>query len=117
MAQDVQAFARDFVTPDLAHWYREGWAMLQTKYQPTWTAPSDWMLVLAMAERKGADLGKIAAVVAQTPPAWPTGSTTSRLPGSDRGEGRCLLEAKAGGEKWRTCGHATERAQPYMGSS
>lgn len=118
MAQDVQAFARDFVTPDLAHWYREGWAMLQTKYQADLDrSRADWMLVLAMAERKGADLGKIAAVVAQNSPGL--ADRKHNVPDylvRTVGKAAAWLEAKAGGEKWEDVRDTLlERAQPYMG--
>lgn len=117
MAQDVQAFARDFVTPDLAHWYREGWAMLQTKYQADLDrSRADWMLVLAMAERKGADLGKIAAVVAQNSPGL--ADRKHNVPDylvRTVGKAAAWLEAKAGGEKWEEVRDTLlERAQPYM---
>lgn len=118
MAQDVQAFARDFVTPDLAHWYREGWAMLQAKYQADLDrSRADWMLVLAMAERKGADLGKIAAVVAQNSPGL--ADRKHNVPDylvRTVGKAAAWLEAKAGGEKWEDVRDTLlERAQPYMG--
>ncbi len=118
MAQDVQAFAKDFVTPDLAHWYREGWAMLQTKYQSDLDrSKADWMLVLAMAERKGADLGKIAAVVAQNSPGL--ADRKHNVPDylvRTVGKAAAWLEAKAAGEKWEDVRDTLlERAQPYMG--
>ncbi len=118
MAQDVQAFARDFVTSDLAHWYREGWAMLQAKYQADLDrSRADWMLVLAMLKRQNADLGTVAAVVAQNSP----GLDDRKHNVLDYlirtvGKATAWLEADRNGEKWADVrDELLKRAQPYMG--
>jgi hypothetical protein len=118
MAQDVQAFARDFVTPDLAHWYREGWAMLQTKYQADLDrSKADWMLVLAMLKKQDVDLGKVAAVVAQNSPGL--ADRKHNVPDylvRTVGKAAAWIEADRNGEKWPDVrDELLERAQPYMG--